>query len=257
MKAYVCREFGPVESHKVEEIADPRAEAGQVVVDVKAAGVSFPDVLIVQGKYQFQPPFPFSPGGEMAGIISEVGEGVVDWKIGDRVIAMTGNGGIAEKVVAFEMTLMPLPETMDFKDGAAFPLNYGTTYHALKQRGQLQAGETLLVTGAGGGAGTTAIEIGKAMGARVIAAASTDEKLEIAKNLGADEVINYSDGELKEKVKALTDGLGADVIYDPIGGDIFMQCTRCINWKGRVLVIGFASGPIPEVPTHLALLKGC
>ena len=257
MKAYVCREFGPVESHKVEEIADPRAEAGQVVVDVKAAGVSFPDVLIVQGKYQFQPPFPFSPGGEIAGIISEVGEGVVDWKIGDRVIAMTGNGGIAEKVVAFEMTLMPLPETMDFKDGAAFPLNYGTTYHALKQRGQLQAGETLLVTGAGGGVGTTAIEIGKAMGARVIAAASTDEKLEIAKNLGADEVINYSDGELKQKVKALTDGLGADVIYDPIGGDIFMQCMRCINWKGRVLVIGFASGPIPEVPTNLALLKGC
>ena len=257
MKAYVCKEFGPVESHKVEEIADPRAEAGQVVVDVKAAGVSFPDVLIVQGKYQFQPPFPFSPGGEIAGIISEVGEGVVDWKVGDRVIAMTGNGGIAEKVVAFEMTLMPLPETMDFKDGAAFPLNYGTTYHALKQRGQLQAGETLLVTGAGGGVGTTAIEIGKAMGARVIAAASTDEKLEIAKNLGADEVINYSDGELKEKVKALTDGLGADVIYDPIGGDIFMQCMRCINWKGRVLVIGFASGPIPEVPTNLALLKGC
>ena len=257
MKAYVCKEFGPVESHKVEEIADPRAEAGQVVVDVKAAGVSFPDVLIVQGKYQFQPPFPFSPGGEIAGIISEVGEGVVDWKIGDRVIAMTGNGGIAEKVVAFEMTLMPLPETMDFKDGAAFPLNYGTTYHALKQRGQLQAGETLLVTGAGGGVGTTAIEIGKAMGARVIAAASTDEKLEIAKNLGADEVINYSDGELKEKVKVLTDGLGADVIYDPIGGDIFMQCMRCINWKGRVLVIGFASGPIPEVPTNLALLKGC
>ena len=257
MKAYVCREFGPVESHKVEEIEDPRAEAGQVVVDVKAAGVSFPDVLIVQGKYQFQPPFPFSPGGEIAGVISEVGEGVVDWKIGDRVIAMTSNGGIAEKVVAFEMTLMPLPETMDFKDGAAFPLNYGTTYHALKQRGQLQAGETLLVTGAGGGVGTTAIEIGKAMGARVIAAASTDEKLEIAKNLGADEVINYSDGELKEKVKALTDGLGADVIYDPIGGDIFLQCMRCVNWKGRVLVIGFASGPIPEVPTNLALLKGC
>ena len=257
MKAYVCREFGPVESHKVEEIEDPRAEAGQVVVDVKAAGVSFPDVLIVQGKYQFQPPFPFSPGGEIAGVISEVGEGVVDWKVGDRVIAMTGNGGIAEKVVAFEMTLMPLPETMDFKDGAAFPLNYGTTYHALKQRGQLQPGETLLVTGAGGGVGTTAIEIGKAMGAKVIAAASTEEKLEIAKNLGADETINYSDGELKEKVKALTDGFGADVIYDPIGGDIFLQCMRCVNWKGRVLVIGFASGPIPEVPTNLALLKGC
>ena len=256
MKAYVCREFGPVESHKIEEIEDPRAEAGQVVVDVKAAGVSFPDVLIVQGKYQFQPPFPFSPGGEIAGIISEVGEGVVDWKVGDRVIAMTGNGGIAEKVVAFEMTLMPLPDSMDFKDGAAFPLNYGTTYHALKQRGQLQAGETLLVTGAGGGVGTTAIEIGKAMGARVIAAASSEEKLEIAKNLGADEVINYSDGELKEKVKALTEGLGADVIYDPVGGDVFDESIRCINWGGRLLVIGFAAGRIPNIPVNYPLIKG-
>ena len=193
MKAYVCREFGPVESHKVEEIEDPRAEPGMVVIDVKAAGVSFPDVLIVQGKYQFQPPFPFSPGGEVAGVISEVGEGVSDWKEGDRVIAMIGNGGIAEKVSAFGPTLMALPKTMDFKDGAAFPLNYGTTYYALKQRGEL---------------------------------------------------------------KELTNGLGADVIYDPVGGDIFLQCMRCVNWKGRVLVIGFPAG-IPKVPTNLALLKGC
>ena len=214
MKAYVCREFGPVDTHKIEEIEDPRAEPGMVVIDVKAAGVSFPDVLIVQGKYQFQPPFPFSPGGEVAGVISEVGEGVSDWKEGDRVIAMIGNGGIAEKVSAFGPTLMALPKTMDFKDGAAFPLNYGTTYYALKQRGELKEGETLLVTGAGGGVGTTAIEIGKAMGARVIAAASNQEKLDIAKRLGADEVVNYGDGELKEKVKAMTDGLGADVIYD-------------------------------------------
>ena len=256
MKAYVCIEFGPVESHKIEEIEDPRAEPGMVVIDVKAAGVSFPDVLIVQGKYQFQPPFPFSPGGEVAGVISEVGEGVSDWKEGDRVIAMTGNGGIAEKVSAYAATLMPLPETMDYKDGAAFPLNYGTTYYALKQRGELKKGETLLVTGAGGGVGTTAIEIGKAMGARVIAAASNQEKLDIAKRLGADEVVNYGDGELKEKVKDLTDGLGADVIYDAVGGDIFLQCMRCINWKGRVLVIGFPAG-IPKVPTNLALLKGC
>jgi NADPH2:quinone reductase len=240
MKAFVCREFGPVDSHKVEEIEDPRAEPGMVIIDVKAAGVSFPDVLIIQGKYQFQPPFPFSPGGEE----------------GDRVIAMIGNGGIAEKVSAFAGTLMTLPETMDFKDGAAFPLNYGTTYYALKQRGKLKEGETLLVTGAGGGVGTTAIEIGKAMGARVIAAASNQEKLDIAKRLGADEVINYGDGELKEKVKALTDGLGADVIYDAVGGDIFLQCMRCINWDGRVLVIGFPAG-IPKVPTNLALLKGC
>ena len=203
MKAYVCREFGPVDSHKVEEIEDPRAEPGMVVVDVKAAGVSFPDVLIVQGKYQFQPPFPFSPGGEIAGVISEVGEGVADWKEGDRVIAMVGNGGIAEKTSAYAATLMPLPESMDFKDGAAFPLNYGTTYYALKQRGELKKGETLLVTGAGGGDGTTAIEIGKAMGARVIAAASNQEKLDIAKRLGADELVNYGDGELKEKVLSL------------------------------------------------------
>ena len=256
MKAYVCREFGPVDSHKVEEIEDPRAEPGMVVVDVKAAGVSFPDVLIVQGKYQFQPPFPFSPGGEIAGVISEVGEGVDNWKVGDRVIAMVGNGGIAEKTSAFATTLMSLPESMDFKDGAAFPLNYGTTYYALKQRGELKKGETLLVTGAGGGVGTTAIEIGKAMGARVIAAASNQEKLDIAKRLGADELVNYGDGELKEKVKELTDGLGADVIYDAVGGDIFLQCMRCVNWKGRVLVIGFPAG-IPKVPTNLALLKGC
>ena len=234
MKAYVCREFGPVDSHKVEEVEDPRAEPGMVVIDVKAAGVSFPDVLIVQGKYQFQPPFPFSPGGEIAGVISEVGEGVADWKEGDRVIAMVGNGGIAEKTSAYAATLMPLPESMDFKDGAAFPLNYGTTYYALKQRGELKKGETLLV----------------------IAAASNQEKLDIAKRLGADEVVNYGDGELKEKVKELTDGLGADVIYDAVGGDIFLQCMRCINWKGRVLVIGFPAG-IPKVPTNLALLKGC
>ena len=169
---------------------------------------------------------------------------------------MIGNGGIAEKVSAFGPTLMALPKTMDFKDGAAFPLNYGTTYYALKQRGELKEGETLLVTGAGGGVGTTAIEIGKAMGARVIAAASNQEKLDIAKKLGADEVVNYGDGELKEKVKELTNGLGADVIYDPVGGDIFLQCMRCVNWKGRVLVIGFPAG-IPKVPTNLALLKGC
>ena len=256
MNALACSECGPVNSLYVEEIEDPRAEPGMVIIDVKAAGVSFPDVLIIQGKYQFQPPFPFSPGGEVAGIISDIGDGVADWKVGDRVIAMIGNGGIAEKVSAFAGTLMKLPETMDFKDGAAFPLNYGTTYYALKQRGQLKEGETLLVTGAGGGVGTTAIEIGKAMGARVIAAASNQEKLDIAKRLGADEVVNYGDGELKEKVKALTEGLGADVIYDAVGGDIFLQCMRCVNWGGRVLVIGFPAG-IPKVPTNLALLKGC
>ena len=209
-----------------------------------------------KGKISVSTALSFSPGGEVAGVISEVGEGVSDWKEGDRVIAMIGNGGIAEKVSAFGPTLMALPKTMDFKDGAAFPLNYGTTYYALKQRGELKEGETLLVTGAGGGVGTTAIEIGKAMGARVIAAASNQEKLDIAKRLGADEVVNYGDGELKEKVKELTNGLGADVIYDPVGGDIFLQCMRCVNWKGRVLVIGFPAG-IPKVPTNLALLKGC
>ena len=207
----------------------------------------FPDVLIVQGKYQFQPPFPFSPGGEIAGVISEVGEGVVDWKIGDRVIAMTGNGGIAEKVVAFEMTLMPLPETMDFKDGAAFPLNYGTTYHALKQRGQLQAGETLLVTGAGGGVGTTAIEIGKAMGARVIATASTDEKCNVAKEHGADEIINYSNGEFKETVKSMTDGKGADVIYDSVGKNTIQIGLSCLTERGKLISYGNSAGAIEAI----------
>ena len=262
MKAYLCREFGPVESHKVEEIEDPRAEAGQVVVDVKAAGVSFPDVLIVQGKYQFQPPFPFSPGGEIAGVISEVGEGVVDWKVGDRVIAMTGNGGIAEKVVAFEMTLMPLPETMDFKDGAAFPLNYGTTYHAFKQRGELKEGESVLVLGAGGGLGITAIHVAKAMGAKVIAAASSQEKIDLCIKEGADEGIIYQrdmDRDLQKKfsdeIKEISGG-GVNMIYDLVGGDYAEPALRAIARHGKYLVIGFTAG-IPKMPLNLTLLKEC
>ena len=191
MKAYVCREFGPIESHKVEEIDDPIVGPGQVIVDVKAAGIAFPDVLIVQGLYQFKPPFPFVPGGEIAGIVSSVGEGVSKWKEGDRVIGTTGFAGLAEKSLYYEHQLMPLPKSMDFKTGAVFPLNYGTTFHALKQRANIQPGESLLVLGAAGGIGLTAIHLGKAMGAKVIAAASSEEKLELCKNEGADETILY------------------------------------------------------------------
>ena len=213
MKAFVCREFGPVNSHKVEEIEDPRAEPGMVIIDVKAAGVSFPDVLIIQGKYQFQPPFPFSPGGEVAGIISDVGDGVADWKVGDRVIAMIGNGGIAEKVSAFAGTLMKLPETMDFKDGAAFPLNYGTTYYALKQRSGLMPREKLLILGASGGLGFTAVELGKLMGAEVIAAASSEEKLQFAKKAGNMQIFLGAG-----VAAAISSGFGA-----PIAGLVFAR----------------------------------
>ena len=179
MRAFICNEFGPVDSHKVEEVPDPEAGPGQVVVDIKATGISFPDVLIVQGLYQFKPPFPFSPGSEISGIVESVGEGVTLHQVGDRVIGSVGSGGLREKGVYSEHQLMPLPESMDFQTGAGFPLNYGTTYHAFKQRGELKAGESVLVLGAGGGLGITAIHVAKAMGAKVIAAASTQEKIDL------------------------------------------------------------------------------
>ena len=256
MKALLCKEFGPPESLVLEEVPDPVPAEGQAVVDIEAAAVNFPDALMIEGKYQFQPPFPFSPGSEAAGTVSAVGPGVSNVKAGDRVIAMTGHGAFAEKVLANAATLMPIPDSMSTEQAAAFSMIYGTSWHALKQRGRLQAGETLLVLGAAGGVGLAAVELGKAVGARVIAAASSDEKLQVAKEAGADDLVNYGDGQLKDKVKALTDGRGADVIYDPVGGDLFDQCMRCINWKGRVLVIGFTAG-IPKLPTNLTLLKGC
>lgn len=256
MKAVLCKAFGPAETLVLEEIASPEAKKNEILLDVHAAGVNFPDTLIIEGKYQFKPPFPFSPGGEAAGIVAAVGEKVSHVKPGDRVMALTGWGSFAEQVAVPGYNVMPIPASMDFASAAAFGMTYGTSMHALKQRANLQAGETLLVLGASGGVGLAAVEIGKAMGAKVIAAASSAEKLAVAKAAGADELINYSEVSLKDKVKELTGGQGADVIYDPVGGDLFDQAIRSIAWNGRLLVVGFASGRIPELPVNLALLKG-
>ena len=262
MKAFVCNEFGPVDSHKVEEVDDPVADPGQVVVDIKATGISFPDVLIVQGLYQFKPPFPFYPGGEIAGVVSSVGEGVSSLKEGDRVMGSVGSQGLSEKGAYFENQLMHLPETMDFKTAAGFPLNYGTTYHALKQRGELLPNQTLLVLGAGGGLGITAVHIGKAMGAKVIAAASSQEKLDLCLKEGADEGILYDrdmDRDLQKKfsdqIKEVTGG-GVDMIYDLVGGDYAEPSLRAMARHGKYLVIGFTAG-IPKMPLNLTLLKEC
>ena len=262
MKAFLCKEFGPVDSHTVEEIEDPLAGPGQVVVDIKATGISFPDVLIVQGLYQFKPPFPFSPGSEISGVVSSVGEGVTMHKVGDRVMGSIGSGGLREKGVYLEQQLMPLPESMDFNTAAGFPLNYGTTYHAFKQRGELKEGQSVLVLGAGGGLGITAIHIAKAMGARVIAAASSQEKIDLCVKEGADEGIIYErdmDRDLQKKfsdeIKELTGG-GVDMIYDLVGGDYAEPALRAIARHGKYLVIGFTAG-IPKMPLNLTLLKEC
>jgi NADPH2:quinone reductase len=256
MKAVLCKAFGPAETLVLEEIASPEAKSNEVLLQIHAAGVNFPDTLIIEGKYQFKPPFPFSPGGEAAGVVTAVGEKVSHLKVGDRVMALTGWGSFAEEVAVPGYNVMPIPASMDFASAAAFGMTYGTSMHALKQRANLQPGETLLVLGASGGVGLAAVEIGKAMGARVIAAASSAEKLEVAKAAGADELINYSESSLKDEVKRLTGGQGADVIYDPVGGDLFDAAIRSIAWNGRLLVVGFASGRIPELPVNLTLLKG-
>jgi len=256
MKAILCETFGPPENLVLKEIDDPVAGDNEAIVEVYAASLNFPDGLQIQGKYQFQPPMPFTPGSEVGGIIKSVGPGLKEFKVHDRVMAIPGLGGLAEQVVVKAAGLRKIPTNMDFKTAAGFAMVYTTSYYALKQRARLQAGETLLVLGASGGVGLAAVELGKLMGARVIAAASTDEKLEFVNQLQPDELLNYGDGELKEKVKALTDGRGADVIYDPVGGDLFDQCCRCINWNGRLLVIGFTSGRIPAYKANLALLKG-
>jgi NADPH2:quinone reductase len=239
------------------EVDDPALQPGRVIVDVKASALNFPDVLMVQGKYQSLPDFPFSPGGEFSGVIRAVADDVQGWQVGDEVFGGTGHGCFAEQIAVPAATLRRKPASMSFAQASGISTTYGTSYYALKQRAQLQPGETLLVLGAAGGVGLAAVELGKAMGARVIAAASSAEKLQIAKAAGADELIDYSDGELKDKVKALTGGKGADVIYDPVGGPLFDQCMRCINWYGRVLIIGFVGGDIPKVPTNLILLKSC
>ncbi|WP_158177713.1 NADPH:quinone oxidoreductase family protein, partial [Pseudomonas viridiflava] len=256
MKALLCKAFGPASTLVLEDIPAPDIKKNEILLDVHAAGVNFPDTLIIEGKYQFKPPFPFSPGGEAAGVISAVGEKVTHLKPGDRVMALTGWGSFAEQVAVPNYNVLPIPESMDFTIAAAFSMTYGTSMHALKQRANLQPGETLLVLGASGGVGLAAVEIGKALGARVIAAASSAEKLEVARNAGADELINYTDTSLKDEIKRLTNGNGADVIYDPVGGDLFDQAIRAIAWNGRLLVVGFASGRIPELPVNLALLKG-
>ncbi|MCO6055840.1 NADPH:quinone oxidoreductase family protein [Pseudomonas sp. MOB-449] len=256
MKAVLCKAFGPADTLVLEEVASPEPKKNEILIDVHAAAVNFPDTLIIEGKYQFKPPFPFSPGGEAAGVVAAVGEKVSHLKPGDRVMALTGWGSFAEQVAVPSYNVMPIPKGIDFNSAAAFGMTYGTSMHALKQRANLQPGETLLVLGASGGVGLAAVEIGKAMGARVIAAASSAEKLEVAKAAGADALINYSEENLKERVKELTGGQGADVIYDPVGGDLFDAAVRSINWNGRLLVVGFASGRIPELPVNLALLKG-
>lgn len=257
MRAVLCHTNGPAENLVVADVDDPTPRPGEALVRVHAAALNFPDVLMIQGKYQSQPEFPFSPGGEFSGVIESVGDDSSRWKVGDEVFGGSGHGAFAEKIVAPFKALRPKPEKMSFAQASGISTTYGTSYHALKQRANLQPNETLLVLGAAGGVGLAAVELGKAMGARVIAAASSAEKLQVAKDAGADELINYSDGELKEKVKALTDGNGADVIYDPVGGDLFNQCMRCINWYGRVLVVGFVGGGIPQLPTNLVLLKSC
>jgi len=258
MKALTCKEHGLAD--KLELVNDwPEPELGEndVLIDVKAAGLNFPDVLIIQGKYQFQPDMPFIPGGECSGVVAAVGEKVTRYKAGDKVLSMGAAGAFCERIAAHEMAVFPMPEGLSFEQAAGISITYFTSYYALKQRAELKAGETLLVLGAAGGVGTTAIELGKLMGARVIAAASTQEKLDLCKSLGADEVINYNEVSLKDAIKELTDGKGVDVVYDPVGGDYAEPAIRGMAWKGRYLVIGFASGPIPKIPLNLTLLKGC
>ncbi len=265
MKAVLCKEYGPPDSLVVEELPSPEPGEGQVRLEVHAAAVNFPDVLIIENKYQFKPPLPFSPGGEVAGVVAKLGPGVTSLKEGDRVIGSCGWGGYAEEILIDAGRCTPIPDEMDFVSASAFLMTYGTSHHALKDRAELKPGENLLVLGAAGGVGLAAVEIGKAMGARVIAAASSEEKLQVCKDHGADEVMLYPSGELdreqqkalSDKIKELTGGQGADVVYDPVGGDYSEPALRATNWEGRFLVVGFAAGPIPKVPLNLALLKGC
>ena len=256
MKAAMCVEWGPPERLLIGDMPKPEPKAGEIRIKVAAAGVNYPDALIVQKKYQLQPPLPFVPGTEVAGTIDAVGEGVPALKPGDRVVAMTGLGGFAEYVCVAAANAAALPPGISDEVAAAFTLTYATSHHALFDRGSLKAGETLLVLGAAGGVGLAAIELGKAAGARVLAAASTDEKLAVCHAHGADALINYSIVDLREAIKTLTDGKGADVIYDPVGGAYTEAALRAIAWRGRLLVVGFANGEIPKIAANLLLLKG-
>ena len=255
MRALLCKEYGSPSQLILDDVDDPRPAKGQILIRVKAAGINFPDVLSIEGKYQVKIEPPFIPGNEASGIIEAVGEGVERFKPGDQVITMSKGGAFAEKCVSDENTTIPLFPALNFSQGAGFMVTYGTSYHALKQSAKLKEGETILVLGAAGGVGVTAIEIAKAMGARVIAAASSSEKLEFAKGIGADELINYSETPLKEKVKEITEGKGADIVYDPVGGELSDAALRATAWHGRYLVIGFASGDIPKFAANILLLK--
>lgn len=255
MRALMCKRFGSVEDLVVENIEAPKPGAGQVVVDVKAAGLNFPDLLTIAGKYQVRNEPPFVPGIEASGVISSLGEGVSEFAVGDRVILTTPDGAFAEKCVVDVSRVMPMPDSIDFEQGAGFAIAFATSYHAFRQCAPIEPGQSVLVLGAAGGVGTTAVEIASLMDARVIAAASSDEKLEFARQAGATDLINYERNSLKESVSNLTEGKGVDVVYDPVGGGMARQALSALGWHGRYLVIGFASGEIPSFPANLLLLK--
>ncbi|MCP2014650.1 NADPH2:quinone reductase [Deinococcus sp. HSC-46F16] len=256
MRAVTCTAFAEPEALSVQTVPDPTPGPGEVVLRVEAAGVNYPDALMVMGQYQVKPPLPFTPGAEAAGTVAAVGEGVTHLRVGQRVAAFTGTGAFAERLLAPANAVMPLPDGVGTEVAAGLPLAFGTTMHALVDRANLQPGETLLVLGAAGGVGLAAVMIGKALGARVIAAASSEEKLALCREHGADETLNYTSEDLRERVKALTDGQGPDVIFDPVGGDFAETAFRSIGWGGRYLVVGFAGGGIPKLPLNLPLLKG-
>ena len=265
MKAMLCLDYGPPESLVLCEVPSPSPGPGQVAVTIKACGVNFPDVLLIENKYQYKPPLPFAPGGEIAGIVKSVGEGVTQFKPGDRVIARIGSGGMQEEVAVDSGRCVAMPDGMDFESASSFALTYGTSHYALKDRARLKPGESLVVLGAAGGVGLACVELGKLMGARVIAAASSQDKVDLARRRGADDGFVYPGGplsreqqrEMSERIKVLTGGTGADVVCDPVGGDYSEAAIRAMNWEGRFLVIGFAAGDIPRIPLNLALLKSC
>jgi NADPH2:quinone reductase len=256
MRAVICKTYGPPEKLVVEDWLTPVCGPGEVRIKVHAAGVNFPDTLIIEGKYQLKPEPPFVPGGEVAGVVDAIGSAVTGIRIGDRVVALAGWGGFAEQVVVAPNRITALPAGMDFNTAASFAMTYGTSIHALRQRARIQPAESLLVLGAGGGVGLAAVELGSILGARVIAAASSEAKLQAARNAGARECINYASESLRERLKTLTQGKGVDVVYDPVGGDLFEQALRSLAWQGRLLVVGFASGRIPQAAANLMLLKG-
>ena len=257
MRSVICSNFGPPENLSIQNLPDLYPSKGQVRIAIEACGVNFPDTLIIEDKYQFKPGLPFSPGGEVTGKIDLIGEAVDDFKIGEAVMAMTLSGGFSEQIIVDAAALLRRPKNMDEIIAAGFTMTYGTSMHALKQRANLKKGESLLVLGAAGGVGLAAVEIGKAMGAIVIAAASSSEKLHAARKAGATHLINYKEENLRDRLKEITGKDGVDVVYDPVGGDLFEAALRSMSWRGRALVVGFASGKIPKVPINLALLKGC